>query len=664
MRGAEPVPLSRKGSVLVAFLALEPGGRSTRERVSTLLWSDRGDAQARGSLRQELVTLRKCLGPVLRTEGEQIELDLEAIDVDAVTFERLCREGTPQSLEAAIALYGGPLLSGTSLRDPNGDEWVQAERTRFHGLLSGALRALLADRIDSGRTGDATPLARRLAAADPLCEIAQRALMVLLAAGGRRSEALRVYAECEERLRRELDVAPEERTVALARELRNWSDPQLDERIGELLRRISAELSGRAAYSPVPAERATESQQPAIAVLPFAGIGAELETFGDGLVDGITGALSRIRSIFVISRASTQKYRNQPLDMPRIAAELGVRYLVLGSLLQDGERIRMHAQLVEAATGALLWSDHHDGSLAGTFDLQDRITERIVGAIAPSVTMAEVERARRKRPGSLVAYDYVMRALPKLWTMSREANAEACRLAQEAIRLDPNYALAYAYASWCHFWGFANNWTEAMDECRIEAHRLIDIALRLDPNDPAVLSIAALSETAIRHDLEAASTYVDKALRLDPNFAWGWNRSGYIQIYLDRIDTALAHFDRAARLSPFDPLNFNRYVGMALAHWSAGRYEEAVRLADMARVERPGLPWAYRVLAAAEAELGNLPAAHRAAKMLLANAPRLTVARVMESMPFQRRDVADRFAAALQRAGIPEAEHVGDRITA
>lgn len=660
----KPVSQSRKGSVLVSFLALQPGGKATRERLMTLLWSDRAEHQARGSLRQELVVLRRQLGPLLKTDGEFIALDIADAEIDALTFERLCLEKRPEGLEAAVALYLGPFLGDLGLRDPTGDEWIQEQRARFEALLKGALRALLADRIDRGALTEAGVLARRLVALDPFCEISQRTLMTLLAAGGRRTEARQIFSDFEQRLRRELDVAPEEPTSALARELRSWSGGGED-RLAELLNAASAELAGRRPHAAAAAaDRPARPEQPAIAVLPFSAIGAELATFGDGLVDGITGALSRIRSIFVIARASTQKYRNHPLDMPRIAEELGVRYLVLGSLHRHGARIRTHAQLVEAATGAMLWSDHHDGSLADTFDLQDRITERIVGAIAPSVTIAEVERARRKRPDSLVAYDYVMRALPMLWTMAREANEQACHLAREAIRLDPNYALAYAYASWCHFWGFANNWTDEIEKCRQEAYDFINVALRLDPHDPAVLSIAALSETAIRHDLDAARAYVEKAVQLDPNFAWGWNRSGYVQLYLDNLDTALSHFDRAARLSPFDPLNFNRYVGAGLAHYCAGRYEEAVRHADAARVERPGLPWAYRVLAAAHAELGNATEANRAARMLLANAPRLTVAQVMESMPFRRRDIAERFAAGLLRAGIPEAERVGDRITA
>jgi tetratricopeptide (TPR) repeat protein len=248
-----------------------------------------------------------------------------------------------------------------------------------------------------------------------------------------------------------------------------------------------------------------------------------------------------------------------------------------------------------------------------------------------------------------------MRALAQIWAMSQEANAEALRLSQEAIRLDATYATAYAYASWCHFWGFANNWTASHDYSRAEASRLIQRALLLDGNDPNVLTIAALNATAIAHDLDAAAAYVEKALKLDPNFTWGWNRSGYVEIYRDNIDTALAHFDRAAMLSPFDPLTFNRLVGAALAHYAAGRYEKAVGLAEQARREKPGLPWAYRVLAAANVEVGRLEDARAAVATLNADVPSQTVERVMSSMPFRRTDIRERFAAALQIAGMPTA---------
>ena len=515
--------------------------------------------------------------------------------------------------------------------------------------MAGALQKLLVHYAGTGAIDRAMEMARRLVSLAPLREDAHRGLIALHAVAGHRAQALGLYEDCRALFRRELDVELDPKTTALARRIRESTGADT----AELLRAVALEFDTTPPIAAVAAP-AIAADAPAIAVLPFAISGdAGIDVCGDGCVDGITGALSRVRSFFVISRASMEKYRNQPIDLSRIGTELGVRYVVMGSMQNSGERIRLRTQLIETATSGVIWSDHYDSALKDIFDLQDRIAERIVGAIAPSVRIAEIERARRKRPESLAAYDYVMRALAQIWMISKEANAEALRLCHEAIRLDPNYATAYAYASWCHFWGFSNNWADSPEHARSEAFRLIHRALQLDSNDPNVLTIAALNSTAIAHDLEAAHAYVEKALQLDPNFTWGWNRSGYVEVYRDNIDTALAHFERAALLSPFDPLTFNRLVGMALAHYSAGRYGEAVRLAEQARQERPGLPWAHRVMIAGYVGLGRLDEARRAVATLAADVPSQTVERIMSSMPFRRTDIRDRFADALRLAGIP-----------
>jgi adenylate cyclase len=529
------------------------------------------------------------------------------------------------------------------------------ERSRLHALKVGALRRLLAHHVAAGAIVRATDAARRLIDCEPLGEDGHRALIALLAATGRRTQALAQYEESRARFRRELDVDLDGRSLALGQRIRESSDGPAP---AELLHLVAQDFAGQ--VPELPARQDGRSDAPAIAVLPFAnGTEAAIDHIGEGLVDGITGALSRVRSFFVISRASMEIYRNRLPDLPRIGTELGVRYVVMGAIQHSGGRVRLRTQLVETATSGVMWSDQFDARLNDVFDLEDRITERIVGAIAPSVTAAEMERVRRKRPENLAAYDYALRALSQIWLVNRVANAEGMRLAGEAIRLDPHYATAYAYASWCHFWAFANNWTDAPELARAEAFRLINRALQLDGNDPNVLTIAALNSIAIAHDIEAARAYVDKALKLDPNFTWGWTRSGYIEVYRDNIDTALAHFERAALLSPFDPLTFNRLVGMALAHYCAGRFEESARLAEQARQERPGLPWAHRVLIAAYVGLGRHQQARRAAAALSADAPSQTVERITSSMPFGRADIRDRFAEALRVAGIPSAARAG-----
>ena len=639
---------SRKGELLIAFLAMQPGYSATREQVVGVLWSDRSEPQQRASLRQELTALRKNLHQFLTcpivADGERLSLNASSVRVDAVEFVRLSASG---DAEAAVASYRGEFLAGAVVRDPAGEDWLRAQRQQMRDRLTAALHLLVGERLAKGALPGARDAALRLADEDPFLEDAHRAAMALLAATGRRAQALKHFDSYDRLIRSELQIAPGTAIEQMVADIRSFTGEANPEQVKRLLEVVAVDFG----FSPSRRARAVDDH-PAAAVLPFAG-SADTETFADGLVDGITDALSRIRSLFVIARSSMERYRHEPADTARIGRELGVRYLVQGSVQQIGERIRVRAVLIEAESNGMLWSDHHDGTLADAFDLQDRIVERIVGAIAPSVRMAEIERARRKRPDSLAAYDYVMRALPQLWTMTRDANAEALRLTCEAIRIDPNYAVAHAYAAWCHFWGFSNNWSDSMAASRAQAHRLVERALRLDESDPAVLSIAALAATALEHDLEAASHYIGKALQLDPNYAWGWNRNGYISVYRDRLEEGLECFERAARLSPFDPLSFNRHVGMALAHYCAGRYDEAARLAERGRLERPGLPWAYRVLAAANAERGDLDSARAAVGVLLRDVPTLTVAQVMDSMPFKRRDIYEQFSRNLASAGMP-----------
>ena len=411
--------------------------------------------------------------------------------------------------------------------------------------------------------------------------------------------------------------------------------------------------------APVPARTDTVAisnigdRRPAIAVLPFVNLSGDVEQdhVADGIVEEVTAALSRVRSFFVIARSSTLRYRDRPIDAPRVGSELGVRYLLQGSVRTSGDRIRIIVQLVEAASGTSIWADRYEGTRDELFDLEDRITERTVGAIEPTIRSAEIERARRKRPDNLEAYDYVMRALPHVLAVTPEASAEALRLTTEAVRLDPCYARANALAAWCHGWQVGNGWSASPESSRAEGMRLARTALELDADDPGVLTMVGATEMLVG-DLGAAADHIGKALALDPNSAWAWIRSGYLHVYLGQPDTALEHFDRAARLSPFDPLNFNRYIGIALAHFVAERYRDAVTWAAKARLERPDLPWALRVLAATHAQLEEHDHAQAAARTLLSQCPRLTLPEIMATLPFRQSDARDRFAEGLLEAGI------------
>src|ERR1051325_4092241 len=318
-------------------------------------------------------------------------------------------------------------------------------------------------------------------------------------------------------------------------------------------------------------------QKPSIAVLPFANMSGDAaqEYFSEGISEDIITNLSRNRAFFVISRSTSFTYTGPAVDVGKIGRELGVRYVIEGSVRKAGNRVRLTAQLIDAPSGNHIWADRYEGVLADIFDLQDRITESVVGAIAPSIRSAEIERSRRKRPESLDAYDFVLRAYPSVWSLERSANAEALSLLGQAIAIEPGYPLALALAAWCHAQQSVYNWAPEPEAARAKAMRLAQAAAAASGDDPTVLTMLGAAHTIVGNHA-AGARFLERALTLDPNSAWAWNRSGWLKSYLNDPETAIEHFERALRLSPFDPMNFNAFLGIGGAHFVAGRYAETV----------------------------------------------------------------------------------------
>jgi adenylate cyclase len=384
----------------------------------------------------------------------------------------------------------------------------------------------------------------------------------------------------------------------------------------------------------------------------------EQDYFADGVVEEIIAALSRIRSLFVIARNSTFAYKGVNKDVRQIARELGVRYVLEGSVRKSDQRVRVIAELIDGSDGSHIWADRYEGQIEDIFALQDRLTEAIVGALEPSIRSSEIERARRKRPDSLDAYDCVMRALPAVWSNDVETAAQSLALLEEAMRLDPGYALAKSLASWCHAQNIVYLRSSDPQRDRERALILAEEAERLDSSDPLVLTALSGAYT-LAGRLERASPLIEKALRLDPNSAWAWQRSGWILFYKAQPERALEHFKRSLRISPFDPINFNTYIGMGVSHFAACRYEDAIECFEKSLQERLSTVWAHRMLAPAYAQAGRLEDARRSAGLLLQRHPDFTIAwhrQVMNSLSSELRetDYADRIIEGLRLAGVPE----------
>ena len=400
---------------------------------------------------------------------------------------------------------------------------------------------------------------------------------------------------------------------------------------------------------------APPSNRPSVAVLPFDNLSGEADQgyFADAVVEEITATLSRVKDFFVIARNSSFAYKGRAnTDVRQVGRELGVRYIVEGSVRRVGERVRITAQLVEAETGNHIWSDKIEGAVGELFDLQDRMAAEVASAIQPSIRRAEVDRARSKRPDNLAAYDLVMRAFPHLWAHRPEDNAEAIVLLTRALQLEPNYGLPAALAAWAHGQQVAYNWTSDVDAERKTAQKLVEQAVMTVHDDPTALTALASAMMQLGGDVAQAAALTDRALTLDPNHSWAWMRRGFGQVYLGNPKEGLVAFERSARLSPMDPFAFNVHLGMGLAHFAADRPQDAVRFARQALAERPGLIWPFRDLAVYHAHLGDLAAARDALGRFQANHPGVSIDSVGDSLRFMEPKLLSKYLRGLQLAGL------------
>jgi len=418
-----------------------------------------------------------------------------------------------------------------------------------------------------------------------------------------------------------------------------------------------ADVIGGAAAAPSPTAKPTPPalpDKPSIAVLPFAVMSSEpgQDYLADGIVESITSALSRIRSFFVIARNSAFAYKGQATNVREIGRQLGVAYVLEGSVQKAGPRIRINVELVETEGGANVWTGRHDGAVDDIFDLQDRITEQVAGALQPSIRIAEIERSRRKRPQELGAYDYAMRAMPHAWVLEKDESAKALELLDKALGIDPDYPLALSLAGWCHAQRCVYNWAADPEESQALALQLAERAAQLSGDDPLILAVLGAVHT-FAHNLGTARVLLERAVAIDPNAAWAWHRLAYLDNYTDRPQQALEKFDRALRLSPLDPMNFNNLVGIGSAHELQGDYDQAVAFYRRGLEERPHADWLYRHLAGALCGAGRMDEAKAAYAQMLRVYPDMTAAKFRRAMVFSPA-ATERMVENLRKLGLPE----------
>lgn len=635
---------TRKAEALLACLALAPDRARSRETLIGLLWGDRGEAQARHSLSQTLSSIRRAFGdagatPIVVADAGSISLGSARVDVDVDRFERRATEGTPEALAEAAALYRGDLLEGLRLREQAFEEWLAGERNRLREQALGVFSVLLEQLGAAGRTDQAVEAALRLLALDPLQESVHRHLMRLYAAQGRPASALRQYELCVRTLRDELGVEPEAETTRL---------------YGEIKRQ--RETCGGTA----PDHKLAPADTPSIAVLPFDNFSGDAaqEYFVDGITEDIITALARCRWLRVVARNSSFSYRGKSADVRRIAGELGVRYLLEGSVRRLGDRVRVTAQLVDGRHGTRLWGERYDSEVKDIFDLQEEIPRLIAGTIEPELSAIEGAALRNRSTRDLNAWDCYQRGL---WHLYRFAEGEleiAKDLFERAIQLDPSFAQAYARLAYVHiqlgFYGRLEDRAERIKDAVAFARTAVD----LDEREPATrlslgraLSLCGAAERGVE-ELRAAT-------ELDPSFAQAHFALAQVLCYLDRPEEAFPEINEALRLSPRDPHLWTFLNVRALAHYISGNLGQA-EADERAALRQPNTTfWPALFLVAILGQSGKTAEATEAIADLHRFRPGMTCADALRECTFgDRRIMTERFVeqlyADLRKAGLPE----------
>jgi TolB-like protein/class 3 adenylate cyclase/Tfp pilus assembly protein PilF len=396
--------------------------------------------------------------------------------------------------------------------------------------------------------------------------------------------------------------------------------------------------------------------RPSIAVLAFQNMSGdpEQEYFADGIVEDIITALSRFKDLFVIARNSSFVYKGKAVDVKEVSRVLGVRYLLEGSVRKASNRVRITAQLIDATTAMHLWADRFDGGLEDIFDLQDQVTSRVVGEIAPKLEQAEIDRSQQKPTDSLDAYDHYLRGRANLNRGTRDATDEALSEFHKALRIDPNFASAYAMAAWCYFWRKVNGWMTDRSHEVAEGVQLARRSIELGAADAVVLTRGGHALGHLSDDLELGIAMTDRAHTINPNLASAWFLGGFLRIWNGDPESAAEYFQRAMRLSPLDPEMYRMQAGMAMTHLFSGRFDLALEWAERSFRQLPSFLAVVAVIAASHALAGRQDRARQVMDNLRCLDPTLRLSNLTDWLPIRTAKDLATFAEGLRLAGLPD----------
>jgi TolB-like protein/Tfp pilus assembly protein PilF len=605
---------SRKNRALLAMLALSPGQAASRDQALALLWGDRGEQQARNSLRQALVALRRDLAPLLPPplvlHDDVVRLDQGCLAIDAVEFQRFLESG---DWNKAASTYKGPLLAGLNLADGAFEDWLREQRDIASGK---AMRAL--EQLASQQQGEArVATCKQLLAFDAMREASHRALMSAYAAAGEPALALRQYEACRELLKSELGVAPAQQTEDLRTGI----------------------ATGRLAEAPAPLRAAAK---PSIAVMPFANPShdPEQDHLGDGIVNDIISALSRFHALTVIGRSSSFAFRNSPLGMAEIGRRLSVAYLLIGSLQTSRRRLRLSVELIEVQTATVVRAQNYDRNLDDVFEIQDELARLIASNLTGRVEIDVASRAARKHPSAVAAYDLALRGLQHQQRVTRKDTLLAIDHLERAVALDPGYADAHSWLAFCHhaMWQFDYSFA-SLERASEVAHHAVDF----DPFSARchlVLGFCWL----YRADRAKSEYHHRRALALNPNDPHVLAHAALLEIYMGQPTEAARYFADAFRLNPFPPLWYREF--RCAGDVIAGRYDEARAGFEIA----PDTYWDRLYLLSSYGHLGCVAEAAALRSWFRERLPHLDLIAAARTEPFWRDEDRERLVDGIKLA--------------
>jgi DNA-binding SARP family transcriptional activator/Tfp pilus assembly protein PilF len=574
---------TRKAEAIVALLAVSCGEARTREKIAGLLWAETTEARARANLRKTVSRLKGALPRTadgcLAVGAAGLSLDPDRVEVDVRRFEELARAGTPDALQEASALYRGQFLEGLHFCSEALDDWLTVVRQNLEEGARNVFECLLNHYVVTGAIERGIEAALRLLAMDPLQEGVHRTLIRLYMHQERLGAAYRQYEACREVLARELDVAPGPETERLKAELLRRLPPSRGEAVSNA--RAGADLPPGDA-EPSRSERelrvrpdARLSSSPSIAVLPFSVPRTEedLAYLGDGIAEDIATDLGRFSELDVIAPVAILSYRAAETKPSRVGAELGVRYLLQGSLRPSRTGLRITARLVDSESGRQIWAMRQDCARADFLGVEDELVRRIVGALVGRIEQRAFEESRRKRPADWQAYDYSLRGWHSLRQVDAAAIREARRYFEKALEKDPAFARAYvglacaSLSEWyCYSW---NHWVFAREEALAYARK----ALEFDHDDPKALCMLGMAEL-YGNKYESARSRLIKALDLNPNDTDVLAHTAFAMALIGEHESAVEAGRNALRLAPHHPEWYAAFAGIAF--FAAQLYEEAV----------------------------------------------------------------------------------------